>query len=439
MPQLTKLKTSTFSKAVAAPAPPKQSKSKSKSKSKSPPAPPPAPPPPPSPVVSTPRALRIIGEGTYGCIVQPALTCADEAPAAVEGLVAKVLTPEEANKEMKEAARLTAIDVLVSPAGSANTRAARYKYGVYALGTCAFSQDNAGETRAWTAAVAGRVLKRSTTKCGNVARTALVHMEAAQGDCVVLQRIVHHTLSTRSTDTAHVRPWLNAMKNVLLGLANMHAHGFFHFDVKSENMLWFGATPGSGSIPVPTEAKLTDFGMACTITDRAALLRAPPLLQPWYNYPPLATSMFSYIVFRRDAAANDACAKASALYWTNPRKGAPWIPAFADRRPFTPATLNAYARGVLHSAGRSLGVNPYDNTDRTNQLLLSHLCAAIDLFGFAGAIAPLYYAGPGLEHGRAETWDLFAKKIKTFFDQSACMLLSDAEAIVALDEIIALA
>lgn len=212
--------------------------------------------------------------------MQPALTCADEAPAAVEGLVAKVLTPEEAIKEMKEAARLTAIDVLVSPAGSANTRAARYKYGVYALGTCAFPQDNAGETRAWTAAVAGRVLKRSTTKCGNVARTALVHMEAAQGDCVVLQRIVHHTLSTRSTDTAHVRPWLNAMKNVLLGLANMHAHGFFHFDVKSENMLWFGATPASGLIPVPTEAKLTDFGMACTITDRAALLRAPPLLQP---------------------------------------------------------------------------------------------------------------------------------------------------------------
>ena len=217
--------------------------------------------------------VTIIGEGGYGCITSPALSCKGRPDTEFAGLASKILDKDEAIKELQEMQRLSSIDTLVSPPETANTLQARYRFGVYALGACPMP-DEPSDTSAWTDTVSVYRTAHPKTRCGDKSRTMLVHLEYAQGDVKVLERL-------RVSDLVVVAvPWLQALKNVLLGLINMHAHGFFHFDVKPANMLWFGK---SWKEPI---AKLNDFGKTVHISETARLDTSAALNIPWYNYPP---------------------------------------------------------------------------------------------------------------------------------------------------------
>jgi hypothetical protein len=82
--------------------------------------------------ISGGASISIIGEGGYGCITSPALSCKGRADTEFEGLVSKTLDNDEATKELQEMQRLSRIDTLVSPPETANTLQARFRFGVYA-------------------------------------------------------------------------------------------------------------------------------------------------------------------------------------------------------------------------------------------------------------------------------------------------------------------
>ena len=215
---------------------------------------------------------KIIGEGTYGCIASPALPCALTKDEDFVGLVSKLLSPEEAEKEFNEGARLASIDQLVSPESTRRTIKARYRFGVYAINACSASKD-ATEVRAWQEAVQHFKKTQKQTQCDVEDRTELVHMEAAQGDVSLLKHAAPTALKT------FVAPWLRALQNALLGLVNMHVHHMFHFDVKPANMLWFGR------IDAPLTVKLTDFGTTASSNDKG-FRNALAFYVPWFNFAP---------------------------------------------------------------------------------------------------------------------------------------------------------
>jgi hypothetical protein len=238
------------------------------------------------------RLVRaIIGEGSFGCIVTPALSCDNQNTAAeLSRLVAKVMTKEEADKELEEAARLSRIDILVTPPDTAGTSRARYKFGVYALRSCPLTRATE-ELDSWKAAIIEHETAHpGLSKCGNADRTVVLHIEAAVADC---------SRMGQGTTAAYARAWLPALRNLAMGLQNMHARGFVHFDAKPENFLFFG------SKAAPSTAKLTDFGQTRHVSDKE-FQNASAFNMPWSNYPPACSIAFNAAQDIASAAAMEA-------------------------------------------------------------------------------------------------------------------------------------
>lgn len=236
-------------------------------------------------------ARAIIGEGSFGCIVTPALSCDTQNTAAeLSRLVAKVMTKEEADKELEEAARLSRIDILVTPPDTAGTSRARYKFGVYALRSCPLTRATE-ELDSWKAAIIEHETAHpGLSKCGNADRTVVLHIEAAVADC---------SRMGQGTTAAYARAWLPALRNLAMGVQNMHARGFVHFDAKPENFLFFG------SKAAPSTAKLTDFGQTRHISDKE-FQNASAFNMPWSNYPPACSIAFNAAQDIASAAAIEA-------------------------------------------------------------------------------------------------------------------------------------
>jgi serine/threonine protein kinase len=244
-------------------------------------------------------------------------------------------------------------------------------------------------------------------------------MEAANGDCLEIENPC--ALLGSDFPSLFVVPWLQALKNVLLALANMHTHGFFHFDVKPANMLWFGST-----VVAPEIAKLADFG-ECKPASELIVLGSRALRLPWFNFPPAACvaalllqnaakeqqrtgrqvrvsrGVHTTKTKSRDDDIN-ARIQTCAAYWRSSR-----LPKFASLRATT-------AEGIAETAHSV-----------ASRLTPEELAAAIDLFGFALALAPLHRIA------------VIKPQITSFFNNALECQLSDTRALRAIDEMIVIA
>jgi serine/threonine protein kinase len=126
----------------------------------------------------------------------------------------------------------------------------------------------------------------------------MLQMEKADGD---MHNLLHRFSSVTMSDFpesnhSKATEWLFnillALRNVVIGLTKMHDEGYYHFDVKPANVLYFG------SEKEPDTAKLCDFGLAKHI-DEADFWSAPALQMPWHNFPPWT----SYIALEIDGAS----------------------------------------------------------------------------------------------------------------------------------------
>jgi hypothetical protein len=218
---------------------------------------------------------RIIGQGTYGCVTLPAIPCEGSREMDYEGLVSKVLNEAESLKELEEGKNLSSADVLIS--GEPHTLSARYRYGVYALDRCAFPLLDENEIDSFDSAANGPCRAGQARALGYV-----LHMERADADFSRGRSLV---------TASNYKPWLLALKNALDGLANMHAHFTYHFDVKPQNMLYFLNEDKS-----PRTIKLNDFGLTCTL-DNPKFRESIAFYVPWFNFPPAATLIASRIMY----------------------------------------------------------------------------------------------------------------------------------------------
>lgn len=355
---------------------------------------------------------KIIGEGTYGCIASPALPCALTKDEDFVGLVSKLLSPEEAEKEFNEGARLASIDQLVSPESTRRTIKARYRFGVYAINACSASKD-ATEVRAWQEAVQHFKKTQKQTQCDVEDRTELVHMEAAQGDVSLLKHAAPTALKT------FVAPWLRALQNALLGLVNMHVHHMFHFDVKPANMLWFGR------IDAPLTVKLTDFGTTASSSDKG-FRNALAFYVPWFNFAPclcVAYAMHSETQTpshfeSKQEWISDATLETVATW----KQSSLLSEAQKAREAPTWANLRAFTEfGLIANAATA-----------AQRMSIEEMAAANDVFGFALALALFYDAL--VAAGKLDA----ARGVKEFFDAAAAMQLSDTDAVKKFRSILVL-
>ena len=287
---------------------------------------------------------RIIGQGTYGCVTLPSIPCEGFDEMYYEGLVSKVLNETESKKELNEGKSLSQIDTLIS--GERDTLTARFRFGVYALDRCSFPLLDESEIQSFDSASNGPCRAGKARALGFV-----VHMERAEADCSKIHSIVQASTSMQ---------WLRALKNALDGLANMHKHNFYHFDVKPQNMLYFLDDDKS----VKT-IKINDFGLTCSL-DNPLFRESIAFFTPWFNFPPAATIVASKVMYNN----------------VNLEKAIKDATVYFDSENDTIDCINqdVYTKGgILRSA------------EQWNGSMSKHeLASRIDLYGFAMTLDNLY-------------------------------------------------
>jgi hypothetical protein len=300
---------------------------------------------------NTVHPKRIIGQGTYGCVTLPSVPCEDSITKDYTGLVSKVLSDEEAKKEIKEGKSISSFDVLVS--GTRGEIDARYKYGVYALDKCAFPLKDSRELKSFNEAKDSQGHPCMAKKpLGSV-----VHLEMAAGDLAVLKTV-------KLTD---MHFWYKPLRNILEGYVNMHNNSYYHLDAKPNNMLWFSyATDG-----IPVTTKINDFGLTLTSKDPEFLQKNVPFKTPWFNFPPasfpLATKFFH---------------KEQQEVIINARKAIEYFSDESVRLKSVPSS-SYNAEGIANVLKSLWHLNP------------DQLSARIDLYGFAIALDNLIFGDFG--------------------------------------------
>ena len=224
-----------------------------------------------------------IGEGTFGCLFLPPFPCENHDESEYEGLVSKVLTLEEARNEFEIAKKLKSIDILES--GTFGELNARYKYGVYALDMCHFPLNDPRQIEAFynvKKPCKGKLIKKSMGE--EEPYDYIVHMEKAEGD--LFYAFIQKNI-LKNCKKIEIKNWIKCLKNVLMGLENMHKHNIYHFDIKEGNTLFFG------TLKKPITCKLIDFGLTQEIKSSTFLSIKKwniPIAfsEPWSYYLPCA-------------------------------------------------------------------------------------------------------------------------------------------------------
>ena len=246
--------------------------------------------------------VKIIGVGTYGCVTIPSFPCSSNESLKInDELISKVLDKESALLEMKEAKFLSKIDILVK--GEENTKTARYKYGVYALSMCKFPVGKPYHVEAFKNAT-GIVCDIGTVD-GDL--NYIVHMERANGDCSVFEKLNKTFLLQLDHLTKPVEKLLlSKLKNVLNGLINMHSYKVYHLDVKVQNMLYF-LTDNNMTI------KLADFGATSHLNGKN-FKDSHPFHVQWFNFPPASYLVGYYFLNKKTFPTNTMFTKAEKGY-----------------------------------------------------------------------------------------------------------------------------
>lgn len=372
--------------------------------------------PAPPPVAGLGGAQVLYGQGTYGCLSGPPFLCQDDTDLPPDNLISKVMREDEARIEMDAGTVAAQYDILACDKHLEST-GCLYQYGVYPVKMCLFPVDNEAEWSRWVSArdkqgkkcevktesnVTGQPATDLYDKQGNArngGKLAQLLIPQAQGD---LSSVAAYLQKRGYLTGNNVLSWFKGLQNVLQGLRHFHSKAFYHLDVHSPNILFFG------DIRQPTSVKLGDFGTAGT-SETPKTLRAPALNLFWDYFPPEARIFASCLHNKVDPA--DAEANFPRLYTE--------LTQFYARdggRPYKKYILDAKIFGSRTPRYRNL----------------AEISAAIDMFGFVHSL---------LESGM---WDFAVQidpKLKINFDflwtHTRSMLFTDDEVVLLYDAIVA--
>lgn len=324
----------------------------------------------------------IIATGSVGKIVYPPLNVdVDRKKPAV---VSKIAEKTEVVDEFDIGQKI--IDLIETDGTSIlidGTRFRCYRFGVYGLTMQPLLSHSTVRTRLqkrkWNA-----IVERSPGLSDIDPSSYIMQMEKADGDV--------HFLLDRCTPKALFSALL-ALRNTIIGLTKMHAAGFYHFDVKPSNILFFGPLRN------PSTTKMADFGLAKCVDD-ADLWDAAALTIPWQNFPPWA----SYIaLFFCGGSREQLSVKENEirLFFERP-----------DCERFTCVDERIYTHMQI-----DLGQFVFER---------NALFDAIDIYGLAMCLDRVYYLAPAIVQSR----------IRHFCTDAAMCELRDNEVLSRWDEIL---
>ena len=323
--------------------------------------------------------VKIIGVGGYGCVTLPAFPCNGKNPEDYNGLVSKVLDEDSSLKEFEEGKKFSSIDVLVS--GKKDTLSARYKYGLYALDRCPFPVNDPFYNEAFKNAT-GKTCDIET----RMGKKWIIHMEKADGD--------FSTFEGKTLTYSQIKMLMTQIKNILLGLINMHNHEMYHLDLKPENMLYL-----LSNIFDNIDIKIADFGTSCSLNDND-FKSSFPFQIVWYNFPP-ASHIIGYQLENEKSALDVKYKKAETEY----KK----VFKSIDER----YTANQMKEDVTQFFKENKGWHD--------------LGCAVDIFGFAIAIK--YFE-------KMMTNQNTKVLIREFCKNAAAMSMTDSQALLRFNEIL---
>jgi serine/threonine protein kinase len=159
-----------------------------------------------------------IGEGAYGCVIQPSLACANRLPAKTyKNKIAKVMLTRHAKKEMKEYALISRADP-------------KKQYYLGKPKTCKI-RDNAQTRRAI------QMCKRRKNYLKDMSETSLMIMENGGSNLSMLAKEIA-TWKRTVKNRAIVKQVLSEFGRMLEGVRVFLKHDILHHDLKPQNVVY---------------------------------------------------------------------------------------------------------------------------------------------------------------------------------------------------------
>jgi serine/threonine protein kinase len=170
----------------------------------------------------------MIAQGTYGCGFIPALKCKGNAERR-PNTFSKLMIKAELNKEIESVSIIARIDP-------------DQKYSVYHTATCELN-------------------KQSITPENKIDNCKLYKKHAA--DSILQMPIGGEQLDKVILDEYDIVPYLKSMRNLIIGLKEMHSAGYYHLDIKPANILCKRLPTTNPENPTFL-TRFIDFGMSRT-------------------------------------------------------------------------------------------------------------------------------------------------------------------------------
>jgi serine/threonine protein kinase len=159
-----------------------------------------------------------IGEGAYGCVIQPSLACANRLPAKTyKNKIAKVMLTRHAKKEMNEYALISRADP-------------KKQYYLGKPKTCKI-RDNAQTRRVI------KTCKRGKKYLKDMRETSLMIMENGGANLSMLSKEME-TWKPTAENRAIVKQVLSEFARMLEGVRVFLKHDILHHDVKPQNVVY---------------------------------------------------------------------------------------------------------------------------------------------------------------------------------------------------------
>lgn len=255
----------------------------------------------------------ILGKGSYGYVYGPMFPCGndpdydelevDEREKIVKNLVSKLCELDEGQKEY-QLGKLVISEIEIKDPTIIKGDFKSYKYGVYAQSHCAMvtKSDSKSSTRFLNAKKGNFELDDLITnltrkeknldrirEIKNGTRIAVLQMEKADGciSSINFEKAEFKNLSLESRFQ-----WFHGIDNVIIGLLKMHLKNLHHFDVKPENLVYFGPKTH------PTTIKMCDFGLVL----RTNQVNKDNCFAVYYfhdNWPPLTKLLYDLILLKK--------------------------------------------------------------------------------------------------------------------------------------------
>lgn len=196
----------------------------------------------------------VIGEGTFGCVLKPSLTCSNKT-VDYTGKVSKVMTTRDANDELKEFSKVNTIDTLEN----------------YHLGTPTICEIRDVEPN-----------KDSIKKCGigqevlqNMDKYSLLVMKDGGGN---LKDLATYFRVLNRSHVSQYELFLIESHRLIMAIRHFLQNNIIHNDLKPHNIVYNRVT---------NRANLIDFGLLSNKNDiiRESIDNTYYLSKLWWNYP----------------------------------------------------------------------------------------------------------------------------------------------------------